>query len=293
MAAVALGLATVACSSGPTRAPSLLADFAQAARDAGTVAFEMTSTQTWDDGAGAREFTTSAEGRFDINTLHGEFTMDVGDIYERTEADWPGDRPSFPSVQHVLLFGDRWYLEISDEHREWYQEAPPEARWMRARSEEAAITGSFDLFSPLPDPGSYFATLQEIAVTVEPKDAESIRGVATTRYRVVVDMKAAEERVPEQQREWFRQFRKEVGNRLPMSVWIGDDDALLYRQRVPMSFGGAEIVTTTDFFDYGRPVEIQEPSEDEVWEPDEQGGTETRRTFSCTGSSVDEGSQDC
>jgi hypothetical protein len=105
---------------------------------------------------------------------------------------------------------------------------------------------------------------------------EEVRGVPTTRYRLGIDLAAADEQLPRgitaPGPRLYRSLRA-----LPAEVWIDDEGRI---RRMSYEHGERrDYWQTTELWDFGLDVEIQVPAEDEMIvpspavEPDESPGT--------------------
>lgn len=117
------------------------------------------------------------------------------------------------------------------------------------------------------DPANILEMLRG-AGEVEEAGTEEVRGVSTTHYRVTIDVDKALENVSDDRREALKVQLKALGEEgLSAEVWI-DDDGLPrrfrweFRSEAPAAF---EMTMTLEFFDYGTDVDVQIPSEDQVF----------------------------
>ena len=124
------------------------------------------------------------------------------------------------------------------------------------------------------DPRQMLDQLQGIAGEVEKIGEEKVRGVDTTHYEASVDLHKYPDRLPPEQREAARQSVERLidltgRSSYPIEVWI-DDDKLLRRMKLGYSIkipGQAEEASFSmrmEFFDFGTPVSVEPPPEDEV-----------------------------
>lgn len=99
---------------------------------------------------------------------------------------------------------------------------------------------------------------------------EEINGVKTTRYVVKVDLDKAIEKLPTDQQTRVRAtYQNLQSSGLRTEAWIRDD-GLPARFRLSFEVssppaGRVSSVMTQDFFDYGKPVKIELPPEEEVY----------------------------
>jgi hypothetical protein len=99
---------------------------------------------------------------------------------------------------------------------------------------------------------------------------QEINDIKTTRYLVKVDLDNALDKLPADQRQRVRATYENLRrNGLRTEAWLRDDGL---PARFRMSFdasspttGRFRTVLTEDFLDYGKPVEIETPPEDEVF----------------------------
>lgn len=293
-AALILVAAVILAGCGRTAGkptPSLVADFADAAANAGTFAFESVTTSTVPsfDGGEDEEVSMRMSGSFDLEREAGTFLFDNSEVYERfrDQVEASGSSNDFeppPTIEGVF-FDNTAYMRIDEQQRDRYREegVPDSAKWLKMTGpREAFQSGGFDIFSPVGDPARFFELLQEVSRDVTEKGTADVRGVATTEYEVVVDVEKAAERVEGKKRREMYEELAATFPTLPMRIWIGQEDGLLYRHSFTLEVEGSRTSSTSDFFDYGKPIDVERPAEDEVYEYEPQ----TRSTtFTCTGDS--------
>jgi hypothetical protein len=101
---------------------------------------------------------------------------------------------------------------------------------------------------------------------------EMVGGVETTHYKVKVDIdKALDQLTPERREQLRGTFEQLKSGGASSDVWI-DDNQLprrfrnFFESKLPVPGVGAFRMTMThEYFDYGEPVNIEVPSEDEVY----------------------------
>jgi LppX/LprAFG-like lipoprotein len=98
---------------------------------------------------------------------------------------------------------------------------------------------------------------------------EEVRGVQTTHYTGVVDLRALAEEDPAM-KESVDQLIAQTGiTRIPVDVWI-DEDGLVRRLRQTMHGAASgqglplDVTTTTELYDFGTDVSVEEPPADQV-----------------------------
>lgn len=96
---------------------------------------------------------------------------------------------------------------------------------------------------------------------------EKLDGVETTHYRVEVDPKKLIEKQPEAQRQAAEKALEQSGiDRVPVDVWVGDDDLL---RRISLHLDGSAgmpfaLEARLDLSDYGSDVHVALPPADQV-----------------------------
>jgi hypothetical protein len=107
------------------------------------------------------------------------------------------------------------------------------------------------------------------AEDIEAVGDEEVRGVQTTHYTGLVDLRRLAEEDPAL-KESTDQLIEQTGiTRIPVEVWI-DDDGLVRRMKQTMhaAAGGQgipmDMTTTTELYDFGTDVSVEEPPADQV-----------------------------
>jgi hypothetical protein len=124
------------------------------------------------------------------------------------------------------------------------------------------------------DPRQILEQMKNASEEIEKVGTEEVRGVETTHYKADLELRKIAERAPAARRaEAERAIDKVIeisgSEGYPMEVWI-DDEKLVRRIRMDMTlnnpaFGGEmDMDMTMELFDYGTPVSIDPPSEDEA-----------------------------
>jgi hypothetical protein len=145
--------------------------------------------------------------------------------------------------------------------------------WLEATPEDLGAAGSLGVGGGTNDPSQLLETLRGISCDIEDKGTDEVRGVATTRYAVTVDLAKALEQAPAEQREMLEAQLKGLDTSLadvPVDVWI-DGDGLARRLvmdldavAAPAMGAGGSATMTIEFFDYGEPVTIEIPSPEDT-----------------------------
>lgn len=225
----------------------------QRAQAAGTAHFEMTF------GVGPdAEAAMVASGAIDYDTGRGSVAMEMGGLLGALPA---GDRTI------DLLHADGVvYLRVP-----YLSALTGTDGWLSARPEDLGQdAGSLGFGSGTTDPSQLLETLRGVTDDVTEDGREAVRGVETTRYVATVDLDRALAEAPADERERLAALVDELATDLPavpITVWI-DDDGLPRRLTMSLAFGSADDTPTAtvsiELFDYGEPVDILIPSEDEV-----------------------------
>jgi hypothetical protein len=99
---------------------------------------------------------------------------------------------------------------------------------------------------------------------------ESVRGVATTRYRTTVDPNKAMAQLGADERGIVQQMLKQLGTS-PVDVWIDGQgrvrrvqNSLSFSTSGPSTNGLKSLASTTEFYDFGTPVTITVPPANQV-----------------------------
>lgn len=155
-----------------------------------------------------------------------------------------------------------------------YYEVPPNASaafdgksWVRI-SFEKMVQGGFDLSSPMPQPEIFFERLKDVdADDITKVGEESIRGTNTTHYRVALTWQDYMAAVAPEKREQQISVMESSGLELePVDAWIDEDG---FARKLLVTMGNAEgtmsTTTTMELYDFGVEVEVQVPSEQEVF----------------------------
>ena len=104
---------------------------------------------------------------------------------------------------------------------------------------------------------SVLETLGEVT-DVSNEGADELDGVQTTRYDAVIDLDELADELPPRLAD---AMREEVGDELPVTVWIDADD-LVRRVTVETSAGADRL--QVDVTDVGVPVAVEAPPADQV-----------------------------
>ncbi len=122
------------------------------------------------------------------------------------------------------------------------------------------------------DPSRMVDWLRTVSGDVTTVGTEKLDGVDTTHYRATVDLSKYPGLVPADQREAVQKAVDQLTNAahistFPVHVWV-DQDGLVRQVRAVLTetIQGqtVNVVTTERFYDFGTPVDIQLPAENQV-----------------------------
>ena len=167
---------------------------------------------------------------------------------------------------------------------EWVRsQLPYEEAWIRWSTEDLAGSAgneSSEARTSTPDEvTSELEYLRGVSGSVEEAGRDWVRGVATTHYEAEIDLNRAAEQGSPKLRETFRQAKEELGvETLPVETWLDDDGRVRrFKMDVPLEsadledagIDGARITLTEEVYDYGAPVRVQAPPEDDTVDMEE------------------------
>lgn len=120
------------------------------------------------------------------------------------------------------------------------------------------------------DPREALALLRAVSGDLEEVGRETVRGVATTRYRTTLDPKKLAQQLGKSGDQdlvggLLDQVENGAPEAIPLDVWV-DDEMLLRRldlRYVPAQ-GGGDATFSMELFDYGEPVDVAPPPADQV-----------------------------
>lgn len=136
--------------------------------------------------------------------------------------------------------------------------------WWRVEAAEGAFPNSTYTASGAPNGIDYLAYLRHVG-TVTDEGNTTVDGIATTHYRAELDLSKIFETAGLDQQQQQLQALDQQGTHLTCVADAYIDDHGLPR-RVKMTIGGAdlEIEMTLDFVDYGAPVDVTPPPDEDV-----------------------------
>lgn len=238
-----------------------------AVAEAGSARMTMTMTMT----AMGESFAITAEGGFagDQATFTMDFGQLLGGIGGTAGEEVP---PGFDEPMTIVVDGTTTYLDVP-----MLALLTGTDGWLSVTPEDMGVAGdSLGLgFGATGNPAELVESLRGISEDVEELGHEEVRGVATTRYRVVVDLAAAAAELPAEAREAYEQQVRSLGvATLPFEVWVSDA-GLVHRMALDFAdlvdqvpeedldgFESGELVV--ELYDYGADIDIVVPDPSEV-----------------------------
>ena len=221
------------------------------------------------------------EGDF---TMTGDGVMDAAGRRARIEYAFSGV-PGLEGEMQQVMDGYVMYMRMPA----FEAELPDGKSWIRMDLREATKEMGLDIAQFGGAGGSDATrTLDHLRATgdVEKEGEEEVRGVKTTHYRAVVDLRKYPELVPASEREEAERGIENLiemtgEEEIPTDVWI-DDDNLIRRMRQQMEMripgaGSIEMDMSFELFDFGRRVAIEPPPADDVQDVTDLAAEQARR----------------
>jgi len=158
-----------------------------------------------------------------------------------------------------------------------YMELPPESgalpggkTWIKMDFEKLGQQAGFDFGQMMQagqsDPSQGLDFLRGVSGAQAVGD-EEVRGVPTTHYTGVVDLRSLGTEHPEMKTSIDQLVEQSGVSRIPVEVWI-DGDGFVRRMKQTLSGSGSglqmNMTMTTDLYDFGTDVFVKEPPADEV-----------------------------
>jgi hypothetical protein len=257
-----------------------LASSAQASADAQSGRFAFAFALSAPDQADSFSFSLSGEGAFDVAAERASLSVDMPSFLELPSGPFPGatGQGGVPGLDgpdgwriHVVRDGSATYVRFPAVAGE----LPAGKTWVR---EDGTGSGSVLGFGDLDeltkvDPRRLLELLRG-AGEVETAGTEELRGVPTTRYRVLLDPARYAEAVSGDANGKMRSLvddllaGSDVGE-IPIDVWL-DADGLVRKVELVLSgtqTGSSEVGEASasfEIWDYGEDVEIEVPPPSQV-----------------------------
>lgn len=265
-----------------------------AAATATVSATETDTTATGMDDEALTRVTEAAAATADEGTVRFQVTVSTEgtpgeDGTQPLEAEGEED---FEAEQRRLTFsGPGGELEMIVDGTDVYVEVPAteDATWARLELEglvagEVGFGGPAGL--PFRSPRDNLAVLEDAVIAASEGVEEDVDGESATRYDLTVDLDQAAEQAAESGDTWSALSEQSGVTEMDMQVWIDAQERIrriaysldLAQAEVDAATEGAEVeadpqgmvTVTVDYFDFGTPVDIAVPSDEDIVDVDEQ-----------------------
>jgi hypothetical protein len=250
LAALAVVIVTGCGSSGSEEAAALLTDAAEETREAGSARLSLTTRIELEGG----EIMVSGEGAYD---------RDEG----KSRLDYSLSGGEQTLGFELVLLGDVMYQRFPPLIAE--RDLPAGKPWVSYPLDEFGLTFPANVLSRLAsDPTSLVFGAQEDS-QVNRIGTDEIRGVETTRYRLILDVPRRDEpSLDDQTRERLRELRESGVDDIVVEVWV-DAERLIRRADTRYenaAFEGttADIQSSVELYDFGAEISVAPPAADEV-----------------------------
>ena len=208
----------------------------------------------------------SFEGAFDNENGDFAFSMDLAEFMSATGATGDEIPPEFAdlfSTIELRQLDDTAYVRMGF----FNAFLGVETDWLSMPAEEAESVGDFTGGIVPTEPTDFFDAFRDINATVEDLGTETVRGTATTHYRVTIDVAALAESGDTATLEAL-EFQGPIPlDELVVDFWVGSDN-LLYK--FEMAIDGTDVVTepgegfestviTFEIWGYNEPISVTAP----------------------------------
>jgi hypothetical protein len=226
------------------------------------------------------EFTINFSGEYAANG-DNTFIMDLSEAAGAAPGgeEIPAEFADAFGEMEIRTVGDTSYLRFG-----MFSLLGVETEWVSMAAEDAGSTASSFGANPV-NPADIMSTFGPGVSDPQDLGRETVRGVETTHYAVLVDVeKIMTEADPEALEELEGIGTGFPTGELPVNFWIGDDGNIY---RFSMEFDGAttpdsgfEAMTMIwEMFDYGAAIEIVAPPADQVTDGSNLAGMFTTPDF--------------
>jgi hypothetical protein len=234
--------------------------------------FDLSLEMTYPELATPIRFT--GQGAYDTAAERAAFTFDLSAIMKLFGGLVGGQGIG------ADLGPDAWRVEAIQDGTVVYMRFPaiadrlPKGKtWVRVDAEETARSGGIELSGleqfTAEDPRALLDFLKGASGEIEAVGSEELRGVTTTHYRAMIDLRNYEQLVPPGQRKEMRDMLGDLVQQaglteMPFDVWLDDDG---YVRKMETSFsaspegvtGPVEASLVFELYDYGADVGIAPP----------------------------------
>ncbi len=220
------------------------------------------------------DVTMTSIGQFDNEHGRAQLSMDMGDVFGLIGAD--AGLPDDAGTIETVVDGDVVYMRSPLIARLGDTDKP----WLRIDAGDLDQAGAL-AGGAQSDPGGFLEFLRS-AGTVEELGTEDVRGVSTTHVRVELELAELISDADAAERERLEQTLESLGatgdtfETVPAEAWV-DGEGRVRKFSLTMDFAAAEqtaqlgevkVTVTTEFFDFGEPVDITIPDPADVGELD-------------------------
>jgi hypothetical protein len=199
--------------------------------------------------------TMAMNGAVDFRSNAMEFGLDMGQLGLGSNAEM-----QMRMVDGVLYMG---FGSLPSDARDQFERLTGGKHWIRLDPASLGITpqggsGALDETNP----GSTIGALRGVD-DVTRVGVEDVRGVATTRYRGVIDVSKSLAKLPQALREQLSRMQDVFGNGWKVDVWVDADGRT---RKMAVDVGGSKMQMTEEFefYDFGAPVDLTAPPADDV-----------------------------
>jgi hypothetical protein len=126
----------------------------------------------------------------------------------------------------------------------------------------------------LSDPSGTIDQLRS-AGKVEKVGTETVRGVQTTHFKAVVDLRKAAQRAPAAKSSVDQLIRMLGRSSIPVEVWL-DNQKRLRREQVSLTVLGQPLTETVELYDFGARQAIKPPPADQVTDVTKQASSSSQ-----------------
>ena len=234
-----VGLVTIDEEAGTTQ----LTAAAAATSAKGTARMAMTISFTTDSGGQTSAMT--GEGVIDIGAKRGSMTF---------------TSPLLPGPIEVLTDGTTSYLKATLPQFQPLSSGKP---WIAVDVSHVTPRLGGDMFGGAGDPLQSLRLLQErgAASDVRENGTQDVRDVPTRRFAARLNLKKLLEALPEAQRKAVSEVVGKTDSEL--EIWVDAED-VVRRTVVRSKIGEFATTMTMELFDFGVPVQVAPPPEDQV-----------------------------
>ena len=223
---------------------ALLSSAPDALRDKGSAHLKATMAMQ----VAGHDVSFVMDGATEFATNRGTFTMSV-----------------FGQTFDFVSDGETVYVHLPEMLR-----GSSTAEWVAIPAKAGGFTGTMDSTT------GFLEALRGVAGDVREVGTEDVNGVSTTHYQATIDLQKALDAVPDAQREQARAGLDQLGTgSMPVDVWLSSDGIpvrMVLTMDAPQGaglLGGSTMRMTLDLTDFGAPVDVQVPPEDQVQRMDD------------------------